>query len=114
RLQDKCAAAGLEWRLCSVDEVKCRARRSVLAGNGSDLQSDRLRSSMVGTALRPFASLTAGGDAVTRSIQPHRDSPDLGGSATSDQPAARLPLSHPLSVCRAALRKCRAKTRPAR
>ena len=42
--------------------------------------------------------------------QSHRDAADLGRSAQSDRSAVRLPVSHPLSVCGAALRKCDAKT----
>ena len=42
------------------------------------------------------------------------DAADLGRSAQSDRPAVRLPVSHPLPVCGAALRKCDAKTQRSR
>ena len=44
--------------------------------------------------------------------QPHRDAADLGRSAQSDRSALRLPVSHPLPVCGAALRKCRRQSSP--
>ena len=47
----------------------------------------------------------AGGDAVVRSRQPHRDAADLRRSAQSDRSAAGLPVPHPLSVRGAALRE---------
>ena len=56
----------------------------------------------------------AGGDAVGRSRQPHPDAADFRRSAQSDRPAVRVPVSHPLSVCGAALRKCDAKTQRSR
>jgi len=49
-------------------------------------------------------------DAVVRSRQPDRDAADFGRSAQSDRSAQGLPVSHPLSVRGAALRKCNAKT----
>ena len=65
----------------------------------------------------PGASLhegAAGGDAVVRSRQTHRDAADLGRSAQSDRSAARLPLPHPLPVCGAALLRCNAKAQRCR
>ena len=46
--------------------------------------------------------------------QPHRDAADLGRSAQSDRSAVGLPVSHPLPVRGAALRKCHTKTHRAR
>ena len=42
--------------------------------------------------------------------QPDPDAADIGRSAQSDRPAVGLPVSHPLSVRGAALRKCHTKT----
>lgn len=54
------------------------------------------------------------GDAVIGPRQAHRDAADHGRSAQSDRSALGLPLSHPLSVCGAALRKCDTKAQRAR
>ena len=46
--------------------------------------------------------------------QADRDAADIGRSAQSDRSAVGLPVSHPLSVRGAALRKCHTKTHRAR
>ena len=66
------------------------------------------------TPAHPYTSGAAGRDAVDRSRSPHRDAADLGRPAQSDRSALRLPVSHPLPVRGAALRKCHTKTHRAR
>ena len=48
----------------------------------------------------PYTQGAAGGDAVVRSGQPHRNAADLGRSAQSDRSALGLPVSHPMSLSR--------------